>query len=297
MEFKDYYAMLGVTKTATADDIKKAYRKLAQQHHPDKNPGDKKAEEKFKEINEAYEVLGDPDKRAKFDRLGSNWNSFRQNGGAKQDFNWQQWRGAGGQGARSNPGFGSGFDDTNGGFSDFFQNIFGGKTGGRATAKKNALKAEVTITLEEAYKGKTIRLEQDGAAIDVKLRPGIAHGQSLKIQSKNPKLGEIVLTVSVETDRVFTRNGDDLAAELPVDLFAAVLGGEVPFKTFKGTLNVKIAPETQQGKTLKIKDMGMPRHGGTGDCGDLYLTVMVVLPANLTPKEKELFQKLAKLRK
>lgn len=294
MDFKDYYATLGVSKNATADDIKKAYRKLAQQYHPDKNPGDKKSEEKFKEINEAYEVLSDPEKRKKFDRLGSNWNSFRQNGGSTQDFNWQQWRTAAEAGRKRSP-----FDDDGGGsFSDFFQNIFGGtKTSGRTTSRRSTLKASISITLEEAYKGKTIRLEQDGSAIDVKLRPGIANGQVLKIHSKNPAFGDIHLTVTVESDRIFTRNGDDLAAELSVDLYTALLGGEVPFKTFKGALNVKISPETQSGKTLKITGMGMPRHGRDGDFGDLFLTVKAQLPLNLSAKEKELFQKLAKMRK
>lgn len=294
MDFKDYYTTLGVSKTATADDIKKAYRKLAQQYHPDKNPGDKKAEDKFKEINEAYEVLSNPEKRKKFDRLGSNWNSFQQSGGSTQDFNWQQWRAAADAGRKRSP-----FDDSNGGsFSDFFQNIFGGtKTGGRTASHKSALKASVSITLEEAYKGKTIRLEQDGAALDVKLRPGIANGQVLKINSKNPTFGDIHLTVTVESDRIFVRNGDDLSADLSVDLYTALLGGEVPFKTFKGSLNVKIAPETQSGKILKITGMGMPRHGRDGEFGDLFLTVKASLPTNLSAKEKELFQKLAKMRK
>ncbi|GAB1431060.1 DnaJ C-terminal domain-containing protein [Ignavibacteria bacterium] len=296
MDFKDYYATLGVSKNATADEIKKAYRKLAQQYHPDKNSGDKKAEDKFKEINEAYEVLSNPEKRKKFDKLGSNWNSFRQNGGSTQDFNWQQWRTSADAGRKRNP-----FDDdANGGsFSDFFQNIFGGaKTGGRtASSNKSALKASVSITLEEAYKGKTIRLEQDGSALDVKLRPGIANGQVLKIHSKNPTFGDIHLTVTVETDRIFTRNGDDLSADFSVDLYTALLGGDVPFKTFKGSLNVKISPETQSGKILKITGMGMPRHGHDGEFGDLFLTVKASLPVNLTAKEKELFQKLAKMRK
>lgn len=296
MDFKDYYATLGVPKNATADDIKKAYRKLAQQYHPDKNPGDKKSEEKFKEINEAHEVLGDPEKRAKFDRLGANWNDFRQGNGT-QDFNWQQWRTTNPSSKTRDP-FGGSFEDSSGSFSDFFQNIFGGsKTGARPTTRKNAVKANVTITLEEAYKGKTIRLEQDGSVLDVKLKPGISHGQTLKINSKNPTFGEIVLTVNVETDRVFTRNGDDLGAELPVDLYTAVLGGEVPFKTLKGTINVKIPAETQQGKNMRIKGMGMPRHGQEGEFGDLFLTITILLPTNLTTKEKELFQKLAKMRK
>ncbi len=295
MDFKDYYTILGVSKTATADEIKKAYRKLAQQYHPDKNPGNKKAEDKFKEINEAYEVLSDANKRKKFDRLGSNWNSYRQDGAPTQDFNWQQWRNTSGAGQKQNP-----FADEGGSFSDFFQNIFGGsgaKGGGRTSSRKNTLKASVSITLEEAYKGKTVRLEQDGSAIDVKLRPGIAHGQTLKIHSKNPEFGEIHLTITVETDRVFTRNGDDLNASLSVDLYTAILGGELPFKTLKGMLNVKIAPETQQGKVLKISGMGMPRHDRSGEFGDLYLTANINIPTNLTTKEKDLFQKLAKIRR
>ena len=295
MDFKDYYTTLGVAKTATSDEIKKAYRKLAQKYHPDKNPGDKQAEDKFKEINQANEVLSDPDKRAKYDKLGSNWKNYQQQGGNPQDFNWQGNAG----GARSYEDVFSGFSGGagGGGFSDFFENIFGGSAKGKKTRtppKPQTIDATVEISLEDAYRGKPVLIEQGTQSVEVKLKPGIRDGQKLQIPTK--QIGTVMLTVHVLPDERFTREGDNLKAELPVDLYIAVLGGETQFKTFRGTVNIKIAAESQSGSQVKLKGLGMPKHGAENTFGDLILTLKIVIPTELTTKEKDLFQKLAKIR-
>ncbi|MBS1538308.1 MAG: J domain-containing protein [Bacteroidetes bacterium] len=296
MDYKDYYATLGVPKTATAAEIKSAYRKLAQKYHPDKNPGDKQSEEKFKEINEANEVLSDPAKRSKYDKLGSNWKNYEQQGGNPQDFNWQGNPG----GTRGYEDIFSGFSGGNagGGFSDFFENIFGGNTRSKRTRtppKPKIVEASVEILLEEAYRGKPVLIEQGTQSVEVKLKPGIRDGQKLQIPTK--QIGTVMLTVHIIPDERFTRDGDNLRAEVPVDLYTAVLGGEVQFKTFRGTVNIKIAPESQSGSLVKLKGLGMPKHGAENSFGDLFITLKIVLPTELSTKEKELFQKLAKLRK
>jgi curved DNA-binding protein len=317
MEFKDYYNTLGVQKTSTADDIKKAYRKLAQQYHPDKNPGDKKAEEKFKEINEAYQVLSDPQNRAKYDRLGSSWKNFQQQPGrTAQDFNWRDWqaaRDAAGQGGAGTGGFGD-FGDVFGNkssgsssFSDFFESIFNtGSSRKKSTSQSNTTgthtrsrkaatdTAEVSITLEDAYKGCTVSINADGLAKEIRLKPGIRNGQKLKITGKNGN--EILITVNVLPDSRFRTKEVDLEADLTVDLYVAVLGGEVQFKALRGTTNVKIPPGTQQNTIFKLKGLGMPVHGTDTQFGDLYIKIQVQIPQNLSSKEIELFQKLAKIR-
>ncbi len=296
MDFKDYYTTLGVPKTATSDEIKRAYRKLAQKYHPDKNPGDKQAEDKFKEINEANEVLSDPDKRGKYDKLGSNWKNYEQQGGNPNDFNWQGFSGAQ---KGYNDAF-SGFQGAGGtgGFSDFFENIFGGSGKTKRTRtppKPQTIEASVDITLEEAYRGKPVLIEQGSQSVEVKLKPGIRDKQKLQIPTK--QIGNVILTVHVLPDERFTRDGDNLKAEFPVDLYTAILGGEAQIRTFRGTINIKIAPESQSGSQVKLKGLGMPKHGTENTFGDLFLTLKVVLPVELSTKEKDLFQKLAKLRK
>ncbi len=292
MDYKDYYAILGIPKTATAAEIKRAFRKLAQQYHPDKNPNDSKAEEKFKEINEANEVLGDSEKRSRYDKLGANWQNHQQQrpGGGAQDFNWQ---GTGG----GNP-YGDafkGFEGAGGGFSDFFENIFGGNSKTkRPKPKVKPLETTAVITLEDAYKGRSILVEYNGQSVEVKLKPGISDGQKLNITTK--QIGTILLTVKVQKDDKFTREGDDLKANVSLDLYIAILGGEIQFKTFKGMVNVKISPETQPNSQKKLKGLGMPKHNAPTEFGDLYLTFNVTIPTELTQKEKDLFEKLAKQR-
>lgn len=314
MEFRDYYQVLGVSKTASIDEIKKAYRKLARKYHPDVNPDSKDSDAKFKEATEAYEVLSDSDKRAKYDRLGSDYSRFQSGGGREQDFNWQEYynstkanRGAG----QSNPtGTGGTFTGFGGSFSDFFENIFGGTSGSfagnsgfqsnqksgqqaRRGATKAIQQASVEIALEEAFRGSARVLSSEGQRIEVKIKPGIQDGQKLRI---TPKSGtSISLTVRVLPDDIYERQGDDLYATLPVDLYTLLLGGSVRFKSFRGTVQVKISPESQPGTLLKLKDQGMP-HYNTDGSGDLYLKIVITLPQQLTDDEKSLLKQLQELR-
>lgn len=302
MDFKDYYSILGLQKTASQDEIKKAYRKLAQQYHPDKNPGDTTAEAKFKEINEANQVLSDPQNRAKYDKLGSSWNSYRQNPGTNpQDFNWQAWQQQTRHGNGSQQDFSSMFGGSQGGFSDFFESIFNANSNKKRTngnspkARKQVTTAEISITLDQAYKGCSLNVNTQGINREVKLKPGIKHGQKLNIPSKQGP--DLLVTVLIKHDDRFTINDTNLETNLPVDLYTAILGGEVNVQTLKGTVSVKIPSESQQGSKLRLKNLGMPVHGSENLFGDLILSLQILLPQHLTEQEKDLFRSLAEYRK
>jgi curved DNA-binding protein len=296
MDFKDYYKILGLSKTASAEDIKKAYRKLAVKYHPDKNQNNKAAEEKFKEINEANEVLGDPEKRKKYDELGENWNSYQQHGGQKDtgDFDWSQWT------SKGNYTNGGQFHETD--FSDFFENIFGGQFGREARPGKGQdYQVNVELSLEEAYSGATRLLDLGEQKLRFKLKPGVADGQTLRLKGKGAKgrsgeAGDIYLTVHVAPHSHFTRKEDDLYCDIPVDLYTAILGGKLMVRTLHGTIKANIAKATANGKVLRLKGMGMPRYGKTNEFGDLYAKVNVHLPEALSEKELELFNELANLK-
>ncbi len=310
MDYKDYYKSLGVSKTASQDEIKKAFRKLAHKYHPDKNPGDKAAEAKFKEVNEANEVLGDPEKRKKYDTLGENWNRYQQKGGNSQDFDWSRYANQGGQGGQTfySTDFGDMFGQGGGGFSDFFESIFGGSMGGsrsrttRQTAFKGQdMQAELSITLDEAYQGTEKIFEINGHSIKLKIKPGISDGQTLRIPGKGyagpngGKNGDLMIVVRVAKHPEYNRIDDDLYYDLPVDIYTAVLGGKVELKTFKGKINVNIAKETPNGKTLRLKGLGMPKYGKENQAGDLYVKIDLQTPKNLSEEELKLFKKLADL--
>ncbi|HYF04053.1 MAG TPA: J domain-containing protein [Patescibacteria group bacterium] len=314
MQFKDYYTTLGVTKSATADEIKKAFRKLAREFHPDKNPGNKDAEAKFKEVNEAYEVLGDPEKRKKYDQLGSRYRDYERTGGRADDFNWQEWaaqQGAGGSGFG-----GGGFSSEQfGGMSDFFKNVFGGGGGfgsggfsgsarrGARPQKGADIQANAEISLEEAFKGTSRLVTVGDHKLEVKFKPGIADGQTLKISGKGAPgknggpAGDLLIGVTIEKNDVFERRGDDLFADLPIDLYTAILGGAATIATFRGKLKVTIPAEAQQGQMLKLKGQGMPHYGKESVHGDLYVRLQVQIPKNLSAQEKELFKELAEMNK
>lgn len=302
MSHKDYYKVLGVPKTATADEIKKAYRKLAQQYHPDRNQDNKKAEEKFKEINEAYEVLGNAEQRSKYDRLGSSWKNFQQTtSNPRSDFKWGDWSEFTKKNTtRTAPQ--QDFEDSGSNFSEFFENMFGknktdAKSSQRSKVHSKETTAAVTLTLEEAYSGKTVKVSVGTESVDIKLKPGIADGQKLKIATSKPDIGTIFLTVHINQHSVFKRTGNDLEADVPVDLYAAVLGGEIAIATLKGTVKMNLMAETQSGTIKKLKGLGMPKHGLEGEFGDLYVRLIVHIPTGLTTKEKDLFEKLKKLQK
>lgn len=306
MDFKDYYKILGVSKTAAADEIKKAYRKLAVKYHPDKNPNNKAAEDKFKEISEANEVLGDPEKRKKYDELGENWKYYQQHEGQKggQDFDWSKYtqQGHGGQ------QYYSGAEQFQGGdFSDFFSTIFGGSFGRGKHGQAGAFRgqdftAETQISLEEAYSGTVRQLELDGQKLKLTLKPGIKDGQVLRLKGKGSKGmnggsdGDLYLTIRVAEHPHFKRRENDLHCDISVDLYTAILGGQTVIRTLKNPIKLTISKETENGKVLRLKGMGMPKYGNENEFGDLYAKVNVKLPKNLSPKETELFKELSNIK-
>jgi len=319
MEYKDYYKTLGVDKNADEKEIKKAYRRLARQYHPDMNPGDKAAEARFKEINEAHEVLSDAEKRRKYDELGQNYQRWQQTGGQGGGFDWGQYYAGGAPGgARGNVRVEYGnINDLFGGeqgFSDFFQAIFGGMPAGatgagqRAGARRATQAAapqdyehEVEITLEEAFRGTQRLLDVDGRRLEVKIPAGVKTGSRVRVAGEGPggmaggPRGDIYLVVKVLPDANFERRSDDLYTEIAVDLFQALLGGEVRIPTFDGAVVLKIKPGTQSGRTIRLAGQGMPKLRGNGR-GDLYAKVRVMLPEKLSEREEALVREWARLR-
>ncbi len=312
MEYQDYYKTLGVEKTATEKDIKQAYRKLARENHPDMKPGDKRAEDRFKKINEAYEVLGDPEKRAKYDRLGSSYHQWQRMGRDPQGFDFSQWFAGGGAPGASHVEYDNLSDlFSGGGFSDFFSTIFGqasGRTqtayrrsGGGARVRGQDVQRPVDITLEEAYQGTTRELVRDGRRVTVSIPRGARSGTKVRIRGEgSPGLGrdagDLYLVVNVEPHAVFERKGDDLYADAPVDLYTAVLGGETRVRTLDGEVVLKVAPESQAGQPVRLRGKGMPRLHEPQSRGDLYVRLQVQVPRNLTDEERDLFARLARLR-
>jgi curved DNA-binding protein len=311
MEYKDYYKILGVSKTATQDEIKKVFRKMAKKYHPDKNPGDKSAEAKFKEMSEAYEVLSDPEKRKKYDQLGANYQAYKNSGGGAgggQDF-WEQYSRQQGGGGRQQTYYGD-YEDAFGGgaFSDFFQNIFGGGSGRTQQRRSRAQQgqdysAEYTLTLEEAYRGTSTLLTLDTQQLKVNIKAGVKDGQKLRLKGKGgPGVGggpngDIIITVHVRPHPVYERKGDDLYREQPVDLYAAVLGGKVNIDLLGGsTLSMSIPAGTQNGKQLRLKGKGMPVYGKENEHGNLILTIRPHVPETLSEEERSLFEKLRGMR-
>jgi curved DNA-binding protein len=320
MDFKDYYATLGVTKSATDKELKQAYRKMARTFHPDVNPGDKTSESKFKEVNEAYEVLGDPEKRKKYDELGSNWRAYEQ---------------AGQRPAQGHGGFGGGVhtmteeemrDIFGGGgadspFSDFFQTFFagggfstgdggrpaGGRGQGRGRARKGRdLEQEIELSLEDVYRGVTRRLSFSlgghNRSVDVRIPAGVGEGSRVRIAGEGEPggggaaAGDLYLRIRLAPHAMYERKGQDLYIKVPVPLTTAVLGGEADVHTISGkSLRLKIPPTTQHGQIFRLKGHGMPITGKTGEHGDLYATADVQLPRQLTPEQRTHFEALQKL--
>ncbi len=313
MEYKDYYDILGVDRSADEQDIKRAYRKLALKYHPDKNPDDPNAEERFKEINEAYEVLGDSDKRAKYDRLGSSYRQWQRTGGGPGDFDWSQWTSGvpGGGGVRVEFGdlgdlFGGGS-----GFSEFFNAVFGGGMGGarrssrtsgfggRAQARTRGrdLEHPVTITFEEAFHGTTRQIQRNGQNLEVKIPAGSRTGTRVRLSGQGEsgygQAGDLYLAVRVQPDPRFRREGADLHTEVEVDLYTALLGGEVRVPTPAGPVMLTIPPGSQPDQRFRLRGRGMPKLRNPNQHGDLFAHLQVRLPTDLTEDERQLFEKLA----
>ena len=323
MDYKDYYKTLGVKKNAGADDIKKAYRKLARKYHPDVNQGDKAAEERFKEINEAYEVLSDEDKRGKYDRFGAEWQQYSRAGGRPEDFNWGQWGGqpGGGQYRSVSPEeFEQMFGRSGGGsgFSDFFETLFGAMggrggarqgfggsyqsadfgdlfSGAQTTATPQLLDQEhpIQITLEEAFSGTTRTIQwENGKRLEARIPRGVRTGPRVRLSgqagSGNGRAGDLYLRVEVLPHELYERDGDDLRLTLPVDLFTILLGGKVSVPALDKSVNLTVPEGTRNGKVFRLRNLGMPKLRQPDERGDLYVTVSVELPRNLSEEEKRI---------
>ena len=301
MEYKDYYKILGLERSASSDDVRTAYRKLAKQYHPDRNPGNKQSEEKFKEINEAYQVLSDKEKRARYDQLGSAYSNWEQRGGGQQgDFDWSQW--FGGQ-----PGSSGGtrveygdLNDLFGGesaFSDFFRSIFGGGGGTQTAARGRARPAyqqPVTISLDEVYHGTSRSLRTDGRQLEVRIPAGVKTGSKVRAAGAGPDGSDLYLIVDVSEDDRFERDGDDLHTSASVDVFTAMLGGEAEVETFEGKVKLKIPAGTQSEQVFRLSGRGLPRLKSAQTKGDLFVKVKVKIPKKLSPKQRSLLEEAAR---
>jgi curved DNA-binding protein len=301
MAYIDYYKILGVDKKATQDDIKKAYRKHARKLHPDLNPGDKEAERKFKELNEANEVLSSPENRSKYDKYGENWKHGEEYEKAQQQQRQYQGQGQNYGGGYSGADFGEGED-----FSDFFQSMFGQSGGfgrnsrGSASGKFKGqdVQAELNLQLKDAAKTHPQTFDINGKKVRITIPAGVYDGQQIKLKGHgNPGVnggpsGDLYITFNIPADPDFERVGNDLKTKVAVDLYTAVLGGDVKVNTLDGLVNLKVKPETQSGVTVRLKGKGFPVYKKEGHFGDLFVTYEVKLPTNLTDKQRELFEQL-----
>ena len=293
MNFVDYYKLLGINKSATPKDIKNAYRKLARKYHPDLNPNDNDAKKNFQQINEANEVLSDPEKRRKYDQYGKDWQHSDQFEKANQ---YQEQssnsRGAGFSGAQSERDF-----------SEFFESMFGGASGtGRSRQVKyrgEDFNAELHLDLTDAYKSHKQTLSVNGKNLRITIPAGIENGQTIKIAGhggpgiNNGPDGDLYITFSIANHPGFKRLGNNLYTSAEIDLYTAVLGGEITIDTLNGKVKLKVKPETQNGTKIKLKDKGFPVYKNEGQFGDLYITYTVKIPTNLTEKQKALFTELS----
>lgn len=293
MALIDYYKVLGVSKDASEADIKKAYRKLARKHHPDLNPNDKEAERKFKELNEANEVLSNPENRKKYDQYGKDWQHADQFEAQQR----QQSRG------RAQPSGGGG--DFGGDYSDFFESMFGGgrRTERTAQFKGQDYNAELRLDLRDAYTTHKQTLTVNGKNIRITIPAGVENGQLIKIPghgaegSNGAPKGDLYITFIIENHTNFRLDHHNLYTDVDLDLYTAILGGEITIPTFEGKVKLNVKPGTQNGAQVKLKEKGFPVYKHEGKFGDLYITYRVKIPTHLSDKEKELFDELANLEK
>ena len=299
MDYKDYYKILGVDRKASEDDIRKAYRDLAKKHHPDRNPDNKQAEERFKEINEAYQVLSDPTKRQHYDRLGSDYSQWQRRG-APGDFNWGDYVGGypGGAGGRR-----VNIDDLEdlfggaggGGFSDFFRTIFG-RDAETSRARPQGYQQPLQITLDEAYKGTTRVLQGNGNQKQVRIPAGVRTGSKVRVAGAGPNGVDLYLIVDVAEDNRFERRGNDLHTTAAVDVFTAILGGEAEVETLDGKIKLNIPAGTQPEQVFRLAGRGMPSVNNKNQKGDLYVRLKVQIPKFLSPKQRELLDEASRLK-
>ena len=294
MAFTDYYKILEIPKTASPDDIKKAYRKLARKYHPDLNPKDKEANKRFQLINEANEVLSDPEKRKKYDQYGEDWAHADQFEKARQSQQSSSRR------QSENPFEG---DFGTGEYSDFFEQFFGAGAGRRtAQFRGSDYQAELHLSLRDAAKTHQQTLTVNGKNIRITIPAGVENEQVIKLRghggpgANGGPAGDLFITFVIEPDRVFKRSGNDLYTNIDLDLYTAVLGGEVMVETLDGKIKLKINPETQNGAKTRLKGKGFPVYKKDGSFGDLYVTYNVLIPQNLTQQQRELFTELSKLK-
>jgi curved DNA-binding protein len=298
MEYKDYYKILGVDRKASADDIRKAYRKLAMKHHPDRNPGDKKAEESFKEINEAYQVLSDSEKRARYDQLGSAYSNWRSSGGRPGDFNWGDWFTPGGGGSTRveyenvDDLFGGA-----GGFSDFFRTIFGEAAAGAARGRQaQGYQQPVQITFQEAYEGTTRQIQSNGRKIQVRIPAGVRTGSKVRVAGAGPEGLDLYLIVDITDDNRFERDGYDLHTTVTVSVFIAILGGDADVETPAGKVKLSIPQGTQPDQVFRLTGRGMPHLKDKNTKGDLYVKLKLQIPRYLTSKQRELIEEVSRIK-
>ena len=299
MDYIDYYKVLGISKKATEKDIKTAYRKLARKYHPDVNPNDTGAEQKFKEVNEANEVLGNPEKRKKYDKYGKDWQHAEEFEKARKAQ----------QGSHRNAGqqYTEGFGEQD--FSDFFESMFGGAPsdgytrGQQIKFRGQDFNAELRLQLRDVFKTHKQTLTVNGKNIRITIPAGIENGQTIKIsghggpgRNGGPN-GDLYITFSIKNNTQFKRDGSHLYTTMDIDLYTAVLGGEITAATFDGKVKMNVKPETQNGTTVKLKGKGFPVYKKEGRFGDLFITYVVKTPTNLNPKEKALFKELASMKK
>jgi curved DNA-binding protein len=325
MEYKDYYKTLGVSRGASQEEIKKKYRKMAAKFHPDKNPGNKRAENKFKEIGEAYEVLKDPEKRKLYDQVGSDWKRYEQAGAGADDFNWSQYARPG-QGQRRSGQrvhidmddmFGSGGRGSAEGspFSSFFETLFGGgqfgNGGGHTTRQRprastsqiaQDTEAEISVSLGDLFTSAEKNLRIGGERVKIHVPAGIEDGKRLKLKGKGKadasgkNRGDLYLKIRVDIPEGYERKGKDIYQTIDVDLYTALLGGEVTVQTLQGKVKLNIPPETPNGKLFRLNGRGLPPFNQSGKRGNYYIKVNVEMPQNLSKKEKELIKQLSQLR-
>jgi curved DNA-binding protein len=293
MAYIDYYAILGVDKNASTEDIKKAYRKLARKHHPDLNPNDKEANIKFQQINEANEVLSDPEKRKKYDKYGKDWQQaeqFEKAGGQRHHYSYG-----------ADEGFGGGEFEA----SDFFESMFGNMGHGRGREVKfrgQDQEAELSLSLEQAFTTHQQTLTINGKKVRITIYAGVENGQTIKLNGygspgrNGGPAGDLYITFNILPDPRFKRDKNDLMLTQEIDLYTAVLGGEILVETMNGKVKLTVNPGTQQGTKIRLKGKGFPVYRKEGEFGDLYITYKVMIPVNLNDRQKQLFKELSQIK-